>query len=125
MAKRAMRFCAWPGCDELTAGRYCIEHQMQHEEKQDEERAKYNRARGSAASQGYGSDWRKVRLSYLREHPLCERCEERGKIKAAEMVHHKVPIKQGGARLDKRNLMALCDACHEVIEGPGRWRRRG
>lgn len=73
--------------------------------------------RESAASRGYDGRWAKLRLRYLNRHPLCERCMSQGSTTLAGVVHHKVPISDGGARLDARNLMAVCRECHEIIHG--------
>jgi len=89
----------------------------------------YEQARGSAASRGYDSRWRKARLSYLAKHPLCE-CEEcHGvRIVAASVVDHVVPhrlsealaggderqIAAARARFwDSNNWMAMAKPCHD------------
>lgn len=66
-------------------------------------------------------DWRRLRLWYLSRHPLCEDCEDRGRIRPATEVHHIVPIDScpdvGGKRklaYDPRNLRALCKDCHHA-----------
>lgn len=62
--------------------------------------------------------WKKLRLSYLMEHPLCEMCNEA----LAEEVHHKVELKRATSDeemlslgFDINNLMALCPKCHDEI----------
>jgi len=117
MPSKALKFCRHPGCDELVTGGYCEAHQA-------EAQAEYMAYRGTAAQQGYDKRWQKVRLSYLGRHPVCERCEANGLTTVASMVHHKIPIKQGGAKYDHSNLMALCNDCHEAIHKPDRWKRR-
>ena len=37
--------------------------------------------------------WRKGRLAFLAQHPLCERCEASGRVTAATIVHHRKPHK--------------------------------
>ena len=71
--------------------------------------------------------WRELRIAYLREHPLCERCIREGKaagvpegyITPAIDVHHRVPVETAKTmaemeRLayDWNNLEALCIPCH-------------
>ena len=71
--------------------------------------------------------WRELRIAYLREHPLCERCIREGKaagvpegyITPAIDVHHRMPVEtaktlQEMERLayDWNNLEALCIPCH-------------
>jgi 5-methylcytosine-specific restriction enzyme A len=113
MATRALHFCGHVGCRTLTADSYCAEHAPLHEVREDH--------RDSASARGYDSLWHKVRNRYIASHPLCERCGERGLTVVASVVHHKVPLDQGGARFDQTNLMALCRDCHEQIHG----RQRG
>lgn len=66
--------------------------------------------------------WKKLRDAYIAEHPLCERCLEKGKITAAEQVHHVRPFLSGmsaqeieSLAYDHDNLMALCSQCHKEI----------
>lgn len=64
--------------------------------------------------------WRKMRDTYMHEHPCCEKCLEKGKVKPAEDIHHKVsPFKGGEVNynllLDYDNLMAVCKECHGEI----------
>lgn len=67
------------------------------------------------------SYWKKLRLEYLRLHPLCEECQSKGKVSAAVDVHHIMPISTGKNINEKQqlgydwnNLMALCDNCHKL-----------
>ena len=61
----------------------------------------------------YGHKWRKRRLAFLAEHPLCVMCEREGRITAADTVDHKTPHK-GDLKLfwDENNWAALCSSCH-------------
>ena len=66
------------------------------------------------------TEWRKLREVYMREHPICEKCLEKGKITPAEDIHHKIsPFRGGevnyGLLLDHDNLMAVCKECHAAI----------
>ena len=124
MPNKALRFCRWPGCGGLTSKGYCDVHLPMKEKADAEKERRYNKDRGSAASQGYDALWQKVRLAYLSKHPLCERCEAEGIITPAVLVHHKHEIKDGGARLDFDNLMSLCKRHHENIHGKDRWKRK-
>lgn len=67
-------------------------------------------------------EWRLVRLAKLEKNPLCEVCAERGKIVAAQCVHHIIPIetatdftymKELAFRFD--NLLSCCFQCHSEI----------
>lgn len=63
------------------------------------------------------TSWRKMRDTYLHEHPLCEDCLAKGKVTAATDIHHiKSPFRNGeinwGLLLNYENLAALCKECH-------------
>lgn len=81
--------------------------------------------RASMASSLYNTDtWRRIRRSYLMEHPLCELCEEMGRLTYATEVHHHEHIADSDNRLeamdkayDTNNLMALCNKCHMHYHG--------
>ena len=73
------------------------------------------------------SQWRRLRASVLAATPLCRACESSGRIVAAVLVDHIVPVKVGGSIWDAANLQPLCNACHEaksVAEG-SRFLHRG
>jgi 5-methylcytosine-specific restriction protein A len=125
MPSKALKFCCHPGCPELTSTRFCPEHQKEYEAKWQEKKAEYNKTRESSYDRGYDGDWRRARIAYLKKHPLCEMCLLQDETVPAVMVHHKVAIKDGGKRLDPSNFMALCNECHEQIEGKGRFKRKG
>lgn len=67
--------------------------------------------------------WKNLRSLYLYEHPLCEICEQNGKVTPTEDIHHKKsPFERGISEeekqyrlLDWNNLMALCKECHSHI----------
>ena len=66
--------------------------------------------------------WRNFRRWYLSAHPLCEICEEEGRTRAAQEVHHIIPVqtartREGMERLafDFYNLQSLCHECHQRI----------
>jgi 5-methylcytosine-specific restriction protein A len=68
--------------------------------------------------------WRAVRAAFLREHPACTRCAGRGRVVAAVVADHVVPLKDGGARFDWANLDGLCIACHNAKTAGETARRR-
>jgi 5-methylcytosine-specific restriction protein A len=64
--------------------------------------------------------WRKIRLTYLKNHPICEECLAKGKVTPATSVHHiKSPFKGGEINYtllqDYSNLEAVCHECHAEI----------
>lgn len=67
----------------------------------------------------HSTKWLRLRRDKLSDYPLCERCEEEGRITAATEVHHIVPVENGLTRrekerlaYDRHNLRALCHDCH-------------
>lgn len=56
--------------------------------------------------------WKAVRSLQLQLEPLCRHCRKQGRLIAASVVDHILPITDGGAELDLNNLQSLCSACH-------------
>lgn len=63
--------------------------------------------------------WQLLRRDKLTANPLCERCEEEGRLRAASEVHHIKPIESAVTfadmqtlAYDMHNLRALCHECH-------------
>lgn len=59
--------------------------------------------------------WKAVRASKLQADPICERCEKEGRVTRADLVHHKLELRdfpELGLSLD--NLESLCHACHNL-----------
>lgn len=63
------------------------------------------------------SRWRKVSTLFKDKHPLCEKCQEEGKVTASEYTDHIVRIKDGGDPYDESNLQALCKFHHNQKSG--------
>ncbi len=76
-----------------------------------------NDNRQSSAQRGYGHRWRKARINYLTQHPLCRLCAEIGLSSAATIVDHIKPHK-GDLKLfwRKTNWQPLCKRCHDAIK---------
>ena len=109
MPRKAPTPCRYPGCAAVLATPgYCDRHRVAvHRD--------YGRARrGFDTELGFykSAQWRAVRAVFLREHPVCGLCAARGRVVAAVVVDHVVPVKDGGARFDAANLQALCVTCH-------------
>ncbi len=97
------RNCAQPGCGELVRGKgRCPQHAKQ-------QRVEHNARRTPA---DYGRKWRRVRDAFITRNPICSDCAEQGKTKVAQVVHHIIPLDQGGTNAFS-NLMSLCTTCHE------------
>lgn len=109
MPRNAPTPCRYPGCAAvLGKPGYCDAHRpAAHRD--------YGRARrGFDAEHGFyqSAAWRAVRAVFLREHPVCGHCQQRGRVVPAVVADHVQPLKDGGARFDWINLQALCVSCH-------------
>jgi 5-methylcytosine-specific restriction protein A len=80
--------------------------------------------------------WRKARARFLRDHPLCRMCADRGIDCEARVVDHVVPHRGDyGLFWDVANWSPLCASCHsarkQMLETPGKvqphasWTNRG
>lgn len=71
-------------------------------------------SRLSPSKRGYGRDWQALRLRHLASEPLCRMCKAEGRITAATVVDHIVPIEQAPhRRLDASNCQSLCKPHHD------------
>ncbi len=85
-ADKTKRPCSYPGCPKLTDGRFCEEHAKAEAKRYE----KYDR--DPAVRRRYGRAWKRIRDRYIQEHPLCELCQQDGRLTPAEEVHHKKPL---------------------------------
>lgn len=108
MPRKPKRSCSYPGCPELTDGRFCEEHTKLMNKCYE----KYGR--DPAVRRRYGRAWKRIRDSYVKTHPFCEQCYEKGILVPVEEVHHKKPLSEGGTH-DRSNLISLCKSCHSRI----------
>lgn len=116
MPKMPKRPCGFPGCPNLTDGRFCEEHAKQ-------ENRRYERyQRDPATKRRYGRAWQRIRDRYAAAHPFCEECYKRGVLTPTEEIHHIKPLAHGGTHAED-NLMALCKPCHSriTVEMGDRW----
>lgn len=73
--------------------------------------------------------WVQCRNSYLQSvGGLCERCLSQGRVKAGEIVHHKIYLNDSNINnpeitLNWSNLMLVCRDCHAEIHGDKAKRR--
>ncbi len=111
MPNTARRPCAFQSCKAVVRTKYCSTHQhLQTKYNSESSRV----SRGTTTEQGYGTVWQKVRLNYLNKHPLCAACELRGIQRAANEVHHKIPLRQDGKN-NEENFESLCKSCHSRL----------
>lgn len=71
--------------------------------------------RGSRIERGYDAAWTKLRNNYIKHNPLCE-CRGPACKVAARIVHHINPVHlRPDLRLERSNLMSVCDPCHQML----------
>ena len=82
MLRRPQTPCRYPGCPKLVlyGRKYCDEHERQCRSE-----------RKSAVLRGYGKEWQKARKFFLKHHPWCVRCKEKGRLVPATVVDHIKP----------------------------------
>ncbi len=116
MTKLPPRPCNFNGCPNLCrdGSGWCAKHKAYGEQKAKDNQRAYQKRRGSAASRGYGGEWRRVRLEQLKKQPLCEECLQVERIEIATTVHH---IDHDQRNNNPSNLMSMCRKCHEKIHG--------
>lgn len=119
LPRKPKRPCSYPRCPNLTDGRFCEKHQREENKRYE----KYDR--NPAVRRRYGRVWKRVRDSYVKEHPFCEECFQKGVIVPVEEVHHIKPLAEGGTH-DKYNLISLCKSCHARTHAKrgDRWNRK-
>ena len=109
MPVKANRPCHYTGCGALVDSGYCDTHckPAQHQRE---------RWRGSPASRGYDSVWKRKRLEALkRDCYLCQSClhASPSRVTPAQDVDHILSIATApDLRLDLSNLQSLCRDCH-------------
>lgn len=117
MADRPLRHCTMPGCPALVRVGRCVAHARLVDQQ-----------RGSSTERGYDGTWRAYSERFRQEFPLCgdrppeapatrdSLCQQSGRIEAAALVDHIVPISgPGDARFyDRANHQSLCQECHNV-----------
>ena len=58
--------------------------------------------------------WHKIRAAQLARYPLCEMCMAEGRYVKATLVHHRVPLAEGGTNAPE-NLCSLCASHHTAL----------
>lgn len=92
--------CRKFGCPALVCGGgFCDKHKQY-----------YERARGTPTQRGYNFKWQKSSKLYLKNSPICVRCE-----RPAQVVDHIIPHR-GNKELfwDMNNWQPLCKHCHDT-----------
>lgn len=110
MPTKSLKPCTYAGCSELIprGTQYCAKHQAKvYAEYDKRERTPERKAR-------YSGSWEVVRKRYLREHPYCEICYSQGAMVPATLVHHVLPLAEGGKN-EPANFQSLCKSCHSAL----------
>lgn len=121
MPARSLKPCATPGCRELVRGSaHCPRHQVLADQRRTEHMKKvhaaYNQRRDVSDRFYKSKAWQACRAQFKRAHPLCEECEQRGKVVEMDIVDHRVPFKEAPhLALDWSNLRSLCRGCHNRV----------
>jgi 5-methylcytosine-specific restriction protein A len=80
-----------------------------------EVRKRVDRERDKPFLHMYGTAWKKARLQYLREFPLCVACQSRGVVRLANVVDH-IKDHKGDLTLfwGRDNWQSLCTTDHNI-----------
>ena len=109
MPRSAPTPCRQPGCGAVLATPgYCDAHRSASHRDYARARRGFDTERGFYQS----AAWRAVRAAFLTQHPLCTRCDARGRVVVAVVADHVIPLKDGGAWFGWTNLQGLCVSCH-------------
>lgn len=121
MPKKPARPCREPGCVLKTEARdgYCDQHRAAQRKEYDQQR-RFDPERAVYQSRR----WRNLVEIKRKADPICERCKAKGILNQTEIVHHKVPIAQGGAPYDLLNTESVCRKCHAEEEEHKAFARR-
>ncbi|MGF7185287.1 5-methylcytosine-specific restriction protein A [Desulfitispora alkaliphila] len=121
MPRKPKKPCGYPGCPELTAGRYCQAHQREMDRDYDKNNRPYKHLYKSAR-------WQKLRKQVLNKLPLCVECVKINRLTPATVVDHIRPH-EGDEELfyNLENLQPLCKTCHDrkTAKEDGRWGKKG
>lgn len=101
MPVAAFKSCRIPAC---TKYQPCPDHPI----------AKQRDNKTESEKKFYGS-WRWIQASkrFKQIHPLCCLCAKSGKVSAAEVTDHRIPIRAGADPWDESNWQSLCKVCHD------------
>ena len=111
MPSKPLHICNHPGCPNLAADRFCIEHTKQ-------ERQRYDKQRGSASERGYTYRWSKYSKRFLSqpENVFCKLHLDSGCTEISQCVDHvDPPDGPNDPRFwDPANHQGACIHCNSV-----------
>ena len=101
--RRTLRYCLWPPCNNtIREGVYCAFHMKTLKRP-------YMKENKKAEKYYHNPAWIKFNKHKKKTNPFCE---VRGK--PPEVIHHKIPKKEGGTLLSNTNTQALCNLHHRM-----------
>lgn len=121
------RRCEYGGCRQLVdiGSRYCLEHKIQNDRDynkrvRNNEVVQQNGVTNKEIAEFYASaEWKRTRLAVLnRDNWICQRCLREGRVHEANLVHHKIELRDVGGwelRLSMSNLESINKSCHNKI----------
>lgn len=60
-----------------------------------------------------GRRLQQMRKALFERQPLCEPCQTKGRVRAATIRDHRIPLAEGG-KDDETNEQAICRPCHDA-----------
>jgi 5-methylcytosine-specific restriction enzyme A len=76
------------------------------------DRTPWQHKRQSATARGYGAEHKRLRKILLAAEPLCRECRKKGRITAATIADHIIPLSRGG-KTELSNYQPLCRDCSD------------
>ena len=70
-------------------------------------RQPWDHKRKSPSQRGYGAEHKRLRALLLAKEPLCRECAKNGRVTAATIADHIVPLSKGG-KTELSNYQPLC-----------------
>lgn len=120
--------CLWNGCRELIeiGNKYCETHKTESNRdynkrvRNNEIVVQQNGVTNKEIAEFYASaEWKRTRLAVLnRDNWICQRCLREGRVHEANLVHHKIELRDVGGwelRLSMSNLESINRSCHNKI----------
>lgn len=110
-----------PGCGKVISynSSRCEECSEKYEEHTKQRYKQYKSNRTDVKEQRFysSSSWLSVRDDVkVRDKGLCLLCLSRGDTEYVDTVHHIEELKEcWDKRLDKNNLICLCESCHQLV----------
>lgn len=73
----------------------------------------HDKQRGTSTARGYDGQWRKLRDTFMAQHPNCQQI---GCRSPAAEVHHRLSVRvRPDLRLSWGNLQSVCRSCHRKL----------